>query len=74
MIFGGWDGDFIHGGSGDDAISGAEALAGTSAATMGYGVGGVRSDFARPFNDGTLLGFDADTRGSSPSTTSTRRW
>ena len=27
IIFGGWDGDFLHGGAGDDAISGAEALA-----------------------------------------------
>ena len=53
VIFGGWDDDFLHGGSGEDAISGAEAL------TIGYGVGGVRSDFFRPFNDGTLLGFDA---------------
>jgi Ca2+-binding RTX toxin-like protein len=53
VLFGGWDGDFIHGGSGDDAISGAEALA------QAYGVGGVRSDFSRPFNNGTLLGFDA---------------
>jgi Ca2+-binding RTX toxin-like protein len=26
IIFGGWDSDFIHGGDGDDAISGAEAL------------------------------------------------
>ena len=52
VIFGGWDADFIHGGSGDDAISGAEAM------TVGYGVGGVRSDFARPFNNGTLLGFN----------------
>ena len=25
VIFGGWDNDFLHGGSGDDAISGAEA-------------------------------------------------
>ena len=27
MIFGGWDDDFLHGGSGDDAIGGDEALA-----------------------------------------------
>ena len=54
-IFGGWDADFIHGGSGDDAVSGAEALA------AGYDVRGLRSDFARPFNDGELLGFDAAT-------------
>ncbi len=55
VLFGGWDGDFLHGGSGDDAISGAEAR------PVAYGVGGVRSDFARPFNDGTLLGFDTAT-------------
>ncbi|NMM32681.1 MAG: hypothetical protein HHJ13_01515 [Phycicoccus sp.] len=55
VIFGGWDDDFIHGGSGDDAISGAEAL------VEGYGMDGVRSDFFRPFNDGTLLGFDPST-------------
>jgi Ca2+-binding RTX toxin-like protein len=55
ILFGGWDGDFIHGGSGDDAISGAEAL------PVAYGVGGIRSDFTRPFNNGTLLGFDTVT-------------
>lgn len=27
----------------------------------GYAVGGVRSDFFRPFNDGTLLGFNGTT-------------
>ncbi|HEX5857107.1 MAG TPA: hypothetical protein VFY91_03265, partial [Microbacterium sp.] len=53
LLFGGWDGDFIHGGSGDDGISGGEAL------TLAYGVGGIRSDFTRPFNNGALLGFDA---------------
>src|SRR5207244_1942866 len=26
VIFGGWDGDFLHGASGDDAITGAEAV------------------------------------------------
>ncbi len=58
--------DFLHGGSGDDAISGAEALT-ESYAPLYDGNGGttglVRSDFTHPTNDGTLLGFvQADRR------------
>ncbi|HMC71695.1 MAG TPA: Calx-beta domain-containing protein, partial [Mycobacteriales bacterium] len=65
VIFGGLGNDFIHGGSGDDAISGGEALLTSYASTYqsttaGLVVNGkVETDWARPFNDGTLLGFDA---------------
>src|SRR5204863_3165284 len=60
VIFGGWDNDFIHGASGDDAIGGAEAMV-TSYIQM-YGVGAactqqvncatglVETDFSHPFN------------------------
>ncbi|MEO6494544.1 MAG: hypothetical protein ABIP99_17070 [Ilumatobacteraceae bacterium] len=64
IIFGGWGGDWIHGGAGDDAISGAEAL------TVGYAqhfdsagnpVGLEFIDFAHPWNPGDVLHFGADT-------------
>lgn len=56
MLFGGWDDDFLHGGSGDDAVSGAEALATSYAPTY---AGGVReTGWNRPVNDGRLLGYD----------------
>jgi len=64
IIFGGWGSDWIHGGSGDDAISGAEAL------TVGYAqhfdsagnpVGLEFIDFAHPWNPGDVLHFGADT-------------
>ncbi|MEO5610974.1 MAG: Calx-beta domain-containing protein, partial [Ornithinibacter sp.] len=59
-IFGGLGDDFLHGASGDDAISGAEALATSWAATYAGAstVGVVETGWNRPFNDGTLLGFD----------------
>ena len=59
VIFGGLDSDFLHGGAGDDAISGAEALVLAYAPTYGGSV--IRTDWSRPFNDGTLLGYDART-------------
>lgn len=64
IIFGGWGSDWIHGGAGDDAISGAEAL------TVGYAqhfdpagnpVGLEYLDFAHPWNPGDVLHFGADT-------------
>ena len=45
VIYGGFGMDFLHGGSGDDAISGAEALA---------------TFYAAPGNPGDLLGYGAD--------------
>ncbi|HSF98236.1 MAG TPA: Calx-beta domain-containing protein [Ornithinibacter sp.] len=60
VIFGGLDDDFLHGASGDDAVSGAEALATSFAAryTGATPTGTVETGWNRPFNDGTLLGFD----------------
>ena len=69
IIFGGWGGDWIHGGAGDDAISGAEAIG------VGGTLRGTRStstptatrsgleyiDFAHPCNPGDVLHFGADT-------------
>ena len=59
VIFGGLDSDFLHGGAGDDAISGAEALPLSYAPSYTGSI--VRTDWYRPFNDGTLLGYDATT-------------
>ena len=63
ILYGGWDDDVLDGGFGDDAISGAEALA-TSYA-LSYRKSGkkwvvtqVESSWDRPFNDGTLLGYN----------------
>ncbi|MBK8459228.1 MAG: hypothetical protein IPL43_02565 [Micropruina sp.] len=66
VIFGGWDGDFIHAGSGDDAVSGAEAQLHSYAPTYtllpnngGLVASGlIETGWSRPFNDGSLLGFD----------------
>jgi hypothetical protein len=59
VIFGGLGSDFLHGGFGDDAVSGAEALTEGWAPTYAGGI--RRSDWNRPFNDGSLLGFDPAT-------------
>ncbi len=59
VIYGGLDADFLHGGAGDDAVSGAEALMTSYAPTYAGGV--VQTDWAHPFNDGRLLGFDTAT-------------
>ena len=72
MIFGGWDDDFLHGGSGDDAISGAEALPDSYVQMYDFActstqqtdncvVGLVRTDFAHPWNPGDILRFGDDT-------------
>jgi Ca2+-binding RTX toxin-like protein len=71
IIFGGLGGDFLHGGSGDDAISGAEAL--TAGYIQVYSNGAViglaRSDFGRPYNPGDALNFnDLDLDGQHPKT------
>ncbi len=72
IIFGGWGGDWIHGGAGDDAISGAEAI---GAGQAGFATGGFAQhfdadgdpigleyiDFAHPWNPGDVLHFGADT-------------
>jgi hypothetical protein len=72
IIFGGWGGDWIHGGAGDDAISGSEAI---GAGQPGYAGGGYAQhfdsdgdpigleyiDFAHPWNPGDVLHFGADT-------------
>ncbi len=67
IMYGGGGNDSMHGGAGDDAFSGAEALAGTSAAnrsfTNNYSNTGTKiashleSDFAHPFNPGNPLGY-----------------
>ncbi len=59
VIYGGLDSDFLHGGAGDDAVSGAEALLTSYAPTYAGGV--VQTDWAHPFNDGRLLGFNTAT-------------
>jgi len=46
IIYGGWGGDWLHGGSGDDAISGAEALP---------------EFYGAPGNPGNALGYDPAT-------------
>src|SRR6185503_9960908 len=69
IIFGGWDDDFLHGHSGDDAIVGSEALAQAyvqSYATpcqqeVNCATGLVRTDWTRPYNPGDILHFGADT-------------
>ena len=64
VIYGGLGDDFIHGGAGDDAISGAEALALSYAQLWSkpgavFVPGATRSDYARPYNPGDLLRFNA---------------
>ena len=72
VIFGGWDSDFLHGASGDDAIAGGEALATSYVqhfSAAGAPDGLVRDDFTRPYNPGNLLEFGADvdaSKGSGP--------
>ena len=78
VIFGGWNNpftgagavggtdqshDFLHGGSGDDAIGGGEAL--VESYVQHFSAGGVengvvRTDWTRPYNRGNLLLFGAD--------------
>ena len=62
MIFGGWDDDFLHGGSGDDAIGGGEALTSPTSSTSAQAQpdGLIRTDWTRPYNPGNLLLFGAD--------------
>src|SRR5581483_9059833 len=65
VIFGGWDNDFLHGASGDDAISGAEALQASYVQFLdpvtGNPTGLVRSDWQHPWNPADVLRFGADT-------------
>ena len=58
IIFGGLGRDFIHAGAGDDAVSGAEALA---EAYIVNGSSVVRSDFNRPHNPGDVLNYNETT-------------
>ncbi len=63
IIFGGLGADFLHGGAGDDAISGAEAL--DESYGQRYGASGalegrVRIDFYHPYNPGDALHFGPD--------------
>ena len=63
VVFGGWDDDFLHGASGDDAIGGGEALAVSFVQhfnASGVSDGLIRSDWTRPYNAGNLLLFGAD--------------
>jgi Ca2+-binding RTX toxin-like protein len=63
VLFGGWDDDFLHGASGDDAIAGGEALTESYVqhfAASGEADGVVRNDWTRPWNPGNLLLFGAD--------------
>jgi Ca2+-binding RTX toxin-like protein len=61
IIFGGLGSDWLHGGSGDDAILGGEALG--EAYTQVYNAAGVlvgiaRSDYRRPFNPVDVLRYN----------------
>lgn len=51
IIYGGWGNDFLHGGSGDDAVSGAEALAAADANAN------PNINYDRPTNPGDVLGY-----------------
>ncbi len=58
-------GDFLHGGAGDDAIAGGEAIWNGytqlyDRATGALLVNAYRTDWTRPFNPGDLLHFGAD--------------
>jgi len=74
IVFGGLGNDFLHGGSGDDAMSGAEALPLAFVQTyrnpcalqqdqdLDACVEGLRRlDYGHPWNDGDVLHFGADT-------------
>ncbi len=59
IIYGGWDNDFLHGGSGDDAISGAEALSEAAAQAVVDGVvTRVVIGYDTPSNPGGVLGYE----------------
>ncbi|UVO40540.1 hypothetical protein KUL72_23840 [Bradyrhizobium arachidis] len=63
MIFGGLGNDWIHGGSGDDALSGSEALelSYTQIEDSGHNVVRIaESDYAHPFNPSDALRFQSD--------------
>ncbi|WP_372791518.1 hypothetical protein, partial [Paraconexibacter sp.] len=63
IIFGGLGSDFLHGGAGDDAMSGAEALEESYAPrydTAGTPIGTVRIDFLHPYNPSDALHFGPD--------------
>ena len=63
IIFGGFDDDFLHGASGDDAIGGGEALVQSYVQHFdgaGAADGLVRTDWTRPYNPGNLLLFGTD--------------
>ncbi|MDO9175567.1 MAG: hypothetical protein Q7V62_12245, partial [Actinomycetota bacterium] len=70
VIFGGLGVDFLHGGSGDDAISGAEAVDESYAPrfnSSGVMVGLIRTDFSRPYNPSDILHFgDGDVHWNEP--------
>jgi Ca2+-binding RTX toxin-like protein len=73
IIFGGLGSDFLHGGSGDDAISGAEALVTSWVALYDplthLPSGFVQSDYTHPVNPGYALAFnpiDVDARHTNP--------
>jgi Ca2+-binding RTX toxin-like protein/outer membrane protein OmpA-like peptidoglycan-associated protein len=68
IIYGGLGTDSIHAGAGDDAVSGAEALA--MAFTNNYDIDGnklpgpaIQTGYDTPFNPGNVLGYQADPKG-----------
>jgi hypothetical protein len=64
VIYGGLGPDFLHGASGDDAMTGAEALQVSYSQLLddnGNPIGLIKSDFNHPFNPGDVLHFGADT-------------
>src|SRR4029078_1497150 len=71
IIFGGLGSDWIHGGSGDDAISGAEALIVSYTQTeIGVDLSGIaETDYSHPYNPSDALRFnptDADGKFTHP--------
>jgi hypothetical protein len=63
IIFGGLGSDWVHGGSGDDALSGAEALpvSYTQVEDSNHNVLGIaETDYAHPFNPSDALRFQSN--------------
>ncbi|UCE73891.1 MAG: hypothetical protein JSV56_12865, partial [Methanomassiliicoccales archaeon] len=67
IIYGGWGSDFLHGGDGDDAISGAEALEDSAVLIFEeYNYPDpnrqgtvISSSYNEPYNPGNVLSFEA---------------
>ena len=77
IIFGGWDDDFLHGASGDDAIAGGEALIGVVRPALRTPTGDARPASSAPTGRGRstrgdMLHFGADVDAVARRTTTER--